>query len=68
VRTTTITVLLLSLPAAVYAHPGHGSPGNPWGLLHYLAEPLHLGSGIIVAVAVLLAALRWSHRNRGRSS
>jgi hypothetical protein len=62
VRTTTIAVLALLLPAVAHGHPGHGS-GDPWGIVHHLSEPLHLAGA--VAVAVLLGVL-FHLRHRGR--
>ena len=46
--------LLIFLPVAANAHPGHGIDS---GLLHWLTSPLHLGVGIVVALA-LISGLR----------
>lgn len=54
------TIAFSTIPAVALAHPGHGStPGH--SLLHYVAEPLHLGVllGLVgVSVAAFVATRR----------
>jgi hypothetical protein len=65
VRTTTIAVLALLLPAVAHGHPGHGS-GDPWGLVHHLTEPAHLAGAAVVAalLGVLFHLTRRGRRHR----
>ena len=46
---------LLAFAPAASAHPGHGEPGNDFGLIHYLTEPLHIGVGVCGLVLIFLA-------------
>lgn len=59
--------VVVALPAAALAHPGHGST-DPHGALHHLLEPFHaLVLGSIVASAVVLRILaRRSARSERR--
>lgn len=41
----------LSFASSAVAHPGHGDPGQAWSLAHYLGEPLHVVSALVVLVA-----------------
>ncbi|MBU0740754.1 hypothetical protein KKG45_06750 [bacterium] len=48
------------------AHPGHGEPGHGFSLVHYLTEPVHVFSALVLAVLVVVAA-RVVVRRRKRS-
>ncbi|HRX82759.1 MAG TPA: hypothetical protein P5307_27020 [Pirellulaceae bacterium] len=46
--------------AVAQAHPGHGEPGDDFGLTHYLTEPLHIGVGLgLLVAAVCVSRLIW---------
>lgn len=52
----------LTTASAVMAHPGHGPDGGSYSPMHYLTEPQHLLSGILLA-GVVLAAATWLVRH-----
>jgi len=64
-RIVSIVVSSTCLAGAAFAHPGHGRPGEGFGLAHHLSEPLHV-AGIVLAVAAALVAARLLRR-RGAS-
>ncbi|MEZ6132015.1 MAG: hypothetical protein R3C59_25415 [Planctomycetaceae bacterium] len=45
---TVLSMLAVSQQTAS-AHPGHGSPSAPSGLMHYLTSPMHTGPVVLVA-------------------
>jgi hypothetical protein len=50
-------------PWVARAHPGHGI-GDGWSLLHWVAEPLHGGAAILLALG-LFGAFAWLRRASG---
>lgn len=52
-------LLLILIPTLGVAHPGHGKEGGNFSLLHYLSEPLHLISGIVVLSIFVLLCTRF---------
>ena len=55
-------VLCLGASSVASAHPGHGNPDQPDGLLHLVSSPVHLGSFVIPAAAVAIAIGCWRLR------
>jgi hypothetical protein len=59
-----------AIATVAHAHPGHGEPGDDFGLMHYATEPLHLGVGLCLLLgAVALIGLmgasylrRWARK------
>ena len=51
------------VPWVARAHPGHGI-GDGWSLLHWMAEPVHGGAGILLALCVL-GGFAWQRRASG---
>lgn len=52
-----LLLLILSVPALVLAHPGHGD--SPQGVMHYWVEAEHvLPLAGLLAVALFVGALR----------
>lgn len=56
----------LAFATVAHAHPGHGEPGDDFGLMHYATEPLHLGAGlcIMIGAVVLVGLLRAAYSRR----
>jgi len=51
---------LAMLAGSAQAHPGHGSDGGSFSLVHYLTDPTHIviGALILLGLAVILAKVR----------
>jgi hypothetical protein len=58
-------VLSLLVASAAGAHPGHGQPGDPFGAVHYLGEPVHALGGLALVCVALASA--YVLRRRARS-
>jgi hydrogenase/urease accessory protein HupE len=56
------TVGLVAFASSALAHPGHGDPGNDFGLVHYLTEPMHIavGFGLLIGLLLLTKLVRRS--------
>jgi len=56
----------LAIATVAHAHPGHGEPGDDFGLMHYVTEPLHLGVGLclLLGAVTLIGLLRASYSRR----
>jgi len=57
---------LAAIVRTAQAHPGHGEGGGSFGFTHYLSEPVHIGIGVLIvlAVASVLMAARKAARSR----
>jgi hypothetical protein len=66
-RITGLAGLFLCLLAPLAAaHPGHGTT-EPWSLLHYLSEPVHvLFAFVLLAVVVSIAVFFKGRRESTR--
>jgi hydrogenase/urease accessory protein HupE len=53
-RVAAIGLAWLALASSAAAHPGHGRGGGDYGLPHYLTEPAHLLSTVLVLVVVAM--------------
>lgn len=62
-RYLTVAALVCGSPAALLAHPGHGSTA-PESLSHYAFEPVHL---LPVAALFAAAGVVWAVRSWKRS-
>lgn len=58
----------LLVATVAHAHPGHGEPGDDFGLAHYVTEPFHVGIGIclLIATACIARVIRARIQRRGR--
>lgn len=61
-------VMFLTLAPRAFAHDGHGTPLLAGSELHYLLEPAHFLSALLVAGTVALAARSVSKRRRRAAS
>lgn len=50
------------ITARTFAHPGHGSSGDVNGLVHYLREPEHAITLVLVVVAATAIGFFFSRR------
>jgi hypothetical protein len=64
-RTLISFSVLLSLPAQLLAHPGHGST-EPSSLEHYAIEPMHWMpvAGLVLGFAAAVVVARLRRRSR----
>ncbi len=44
---------VLFIGSSIFAHEGHGHPEHTDGILHYVVNPSHAGSALIVAIAAV---------------
>ena len=68
-RPRLITLASILTTSAVFAHEGHGTPGEGHTVAHYTTEPLHVGGWIVAAIACgLIGRVLWKRllpaRNR----
>lgn len=67
-KTRLFTAIALFLPASLLsAHEGHGTPGQGESFWHYVAEPMHLGIGLLAIATVVclsVAGYRWMKHRR----
>ena len=52
----TLGLTFLALTNPLSAHPGHGNAAAQDGLTHYLTSPTHLGTGLLIVLAVAAVA------------
>ena len=66
IATTTLSSFLIAglASSSSWAHPGHGSDGGDWSVLHYLPEPDHLVVALGLAVLVAWPFVRGAIRAR----
>lgn len=51
-----LVLTFLAFTNSASAHPGHGNAAVQDGLTHYLTSPMHLGTGLLVVLAVATVA------------
>jgi hydrogenase/urease accessory protein HupE len=49
---TLIVLSTLLATVTAQAHPGHGQPGEAFGLVHHLTEPIHVFAPAVVVLLV----------------
>ncbi len=59
-RLSAIAVVAAAAPSVAHAHPGHGAGGGSFGVLHYLAEPIH--AVVLATVALFVLSVIWAGR------
>ncbi len=64
----TASIGSFAFATVAHAHPGHGKPGDDFGLMHYATEPLHLGVGlcVLLGAVALIGLLRAAYSRRGQ--
>jgi hypothetical protein len=52
-----VSIASFAVATAASAHPGHGRPGDPFSLQHYLTEPVHVLGGLALLLAASLVTV-----------
>jgi hypothetical protein len=65
VRLTALAAWGIALPQLALAHPGHGLES---GIVHFLTDPFHLGTALVIAIVAMVAFRfrRVAERSRSR--
>ena len=61
-----LSCLLLALPVAVFAHPGHGE-GDGYTIIHYFTAAQHVIVGSVALLVTVLAVQLFKNRKRQRA-